>query len=319
MALPYNGAYGFPKVAAFQGSDMNLPPKLEELLKRNPSLHGSVLVSYDQFQPWLRASGTPFFPEYTDHSENHILEVLQTASSLLRDEAWPVLTGSDAGLLCLATLLHDCAMHLTEDGFLSLVHDNSWPISLPAERPWPQMWSDFLSEASRFDGRRLRDLFGSNEPVHRPDPDPSHWQLRDRLLIGEFIRRHHARLAHEIGIVGVPGPTANRLKLNHIPADLTRLAGLIARSHGLPLRECLTHLNPIDPREYKGVHAVFLMALLRISDYLQMHAERAPQQLLQVRRLLSPVSEREWRAHLSVLDIRHTHNDPEALASKLAV
>lgn len=62
---------------------MNLPPKLEELLKKDSSLHGSVLVSYAEFEPWLRVSGTPFFPEYTDHSAKHILEVLQTSSSLI--------------------------------------------------------------------------------------------------------------------------------------------------------------------------------------------------------------------------------------------
>src|SRR5260370_39300450 len=55
------------------------------------------------------------------------------------------------------------------------------------------------------------------------------------------------------------------------------------------------------------------MVLLRVADYLQMQAERAPQQLLQISRLRSPVSEREWRTHLAVADIRNTHNDPEAI------
>ena len=292
---------------------MNLPPKLEELLKKDSSLYGSVLVSYAEFDPWLRASGTPFFPEYTDHSAKHIREVLQTASSLIHDESWSVLTPSDSGLLCLAALLHDCAMHLTEDGFLCLLHDSTWQMCMHGETPWPEMWAEFLAEASRFDGRKLTDLFGSNEPIQRPDTDPSNWQQRDRLLIGEFVRRHHTRLAYEIALCGVPGPTKDRLKLKNVPADLAGLAGLIARSHGLPLRESLRHLDPTDPREFKGVHAVFLMALLRVADYLQMQAERAPQQLLQVKRLRSPVSEKEWRTHLSVVDIRHTHSDPEAI------
>jgi molecular chaperone HtpG len=58
------------------------------------------------------------------------------------------------------------------------------------------MWAEFLSQAARFDGRKLTELFGNSEPIHRPSPDPAKWELRDRLLIGEFIRRHHARLAH---------------------------------------------------------------------------------------------------------------------------
>ena len=44
-----------------------------------------------------------------------------------------------------------------------------------------------------------------------------------------------------------------------------------------------------------------------------MQQERAPSQLLQVRRLRSPVSETEWQSHDAVLDIRHTHSDPEAI------
>src|ERR1035437_10312352 len=129
-------------------SQMHLPPKLEAVLNGDGRLHGSVLISYAELEPWLDSSGTPFFPEYTDHSTKHILEVLQTASSLVRDESWSVLTPSDAAPLCLATLLHDSAIHLTEDGFLSLVHDASWPIVLPGEEPWPHMWAAFLSEAS---------------------------------------------------------------------------------------------------------------------------------------------------------------------------
>jgi molecular chaperone HtpG len=292
---------------------MNLPPKLEELLKKDSALYGAVLLSFSELEPWIQSSGIPFFPEYTEHGVNHITDVLQTASSLVRDEAWSVVTPKDAGMLCVSTLLHDCAMHLTEDGFLALVHDGSWPIRLPGEMPWHELWAEFLSEASRFDGRKLMALFGSNEPIHRPDPSPSNWQKRDRLLIGEFLRRHHARLAQEIALAGVPGPTDDRLRLQNISPDLANLAGLIARSHGLPLRACLKRLDANDPREYKGVHAVFLMALLRVADYVQMQAERAPQQLLQVRKLQSPISEGEWQAHHAVQDIRHTHSDPEAL------
>jgi molecular chaperone HtpG len=182
---------------------MNLPAKLEELLKKDSALYGAVLLSFSELEPWIQSSGIPFFPEYTEHGVNHITDVLQTASSLVRDEAWSVVTPKDAGMLCVSTLLHDCAMHLTEDGFLALVQDGSWPIRLPGEMPWHQLWPEFLSEASRFDRRKLMALFGSNEPIHRPDPSPSGWQKRDYLLIGEFLRRHHARLAQEIALAGV--------------------------------------------------------------------------------------------------------------------
>jgi hypothetical protein len=94
---------------------------------------------------------------------------------------------------------------------------------------------------------------------------------------------------------------------------MAALAGLVARSHGLPIRSCLSHLAKYDVREYKGTHAVFLMALLRVADYLQVQAERAPEQVLRVRNLRSPVSQREWKTHEAVRDIRNTHEDPEAI------
>jgi hypothetical protein len=55
------------------------------------------------------------------------------------------------------------------------------------------------------------------------------------------------------------------------------------------------------------------MVLLRISDYLQVEADRAPRQLLQVKRLWSPFSLGKWREHQAVRDIRTTHEDPEAI------
>lgn len=290
-----------------------IPPKIEELLSHDRVLSAAARLSFAEFEPWIEASGTPFFPEYTNHGIQHITDVLATASSLVRDDARAVLTASDAAMLCIAGVLHDSATHLTEDGFLSLITDPSRPRVAKDDILWNELWSDFLSEASRFDGRKLTALFGSDEPIHRPDEKPDKWTRRDRLLMGEFLRRHHARLAHEIAIAGVPGPTNDPLRLKQVPNDLADLAGLIARSHGLPLRECLKRLDPNDPREYKGVHAVFLMALLRIADYLQIQAERAPRQLLQVQGLRSPISAREWQAHEAVVDIRHTHSDPEAL------
>ena len=191
---------------------------------------------------------------------------------------------------------------------------SSWPGPLiPGELAWSTLWTEFLSEASRFDGRRLIDLFGDTDPVRTPDANSINWSKPDRLLIGEFIRRHHPRLAHEVALAGVPGPHLNRLALASIPSDLANLAGLVARSHGIGLRTAIASLGRIDSRQYKGVHAAFLMVLLRISDYLQMQSERAPNQLLQVKQLCSPFSAREWRTHSSVLDIRHTHNDPEAI------
>jgi hypothetical protein len=142
--------------------EIGIPEQLENVLKRDAQLHGSVLLSLAEFEPWLRHSGTPFFPEYTDHGPKHVREVMATACVIIRKDAWPVITAGDAAALTLAILLHDSGIHLSEDGFVSLVRPDSGrpTISDLGDVPWTNLWVDFLEEASRFDSRKLARLFG---------------------------------------------------------------------------------------------------------------------------------------------------------------
>jgi hypothetical protein len=301
---------------------MNIPDRLAKLLERQQELDGTVKTAISRLEPWIKHSHLPFFPEYTDHGLEHLEQVLATASSLIRDEAWAVVTPSDAAVIILSVLVHDCAMHLSEDGFAALLQPPWRTRAIPnmGDRSWDVLWEEFLGEASRFDGKKLNSLFGDLAAVRRPSLDPAQMTKRDRLLIGEFLRRHHPRLAQEIVEFGVPGPPeASSLALGDLgkPGPLLPLAGIIARSHGEPIRLFLPLLEARygkgGYREFRAVHPVFLMALLRVADYLQVHAERAPKQVLSVKRLVSPVSQREWSTHAAILDVRHTVEDPEAL------
>lgn len=301
---------------------MHIPKRFEKKLAQDRSLRRSVDDAIAEFEPWLRESKLPFFPDYTNHGAEHVEGVLVTASSLISDDAWAVLTAADATVLILAALLHDCAMHLTEEGFRALVSG-----STHAERvegfgdvAWPELWQEFLFSAKRFDDRALTDLFGRPVAVRTPPADKDEMTPHDRLLIGEFVRRHHPRLAHEIAVRGVPGPTRNPISLSErLAPEFADLAGLVARSHGLPLRATFDYLNEHYHRlEYNNVHAVFLMAVLRVADYLQIQAERAPRQMLQVKEIRSPVSRGEWRAHHSVKNVVTLDEDPEAILIQAA-
>lgn len=294
---------------------MNIPARLADLLALNQELDGAVNITLHDFRIWFEDRNLVFFPEYTDHGPKHIDEVMATAAALVTDESWELLTPEDAAVLILSIILHDCAMHLSEEGFIALVNPST-PRPSPEEfeeKPWPELWANFLSEASRFDARKLRAIFGDTEPVHRPPLDAREMRLRDRLLIGEFLRRHHPRLAHEIALWGVPGPDDDRIGLVRAPTGLANIAGLCARSHGLPLRESVEVIPRLQRREHLKVHVPFLMSVLRVADYIQIHSERAPKQVLKVRSLKSPVSQGEWKAHDAVEDIHCTHDDPEAI------
>jgi hypothetical protein len=294
---------------------MKIPARLTDLLTKDKELHGSINLTLHDFQIWFEDRNLVFFPEYTDHGPKHIEEVMTTAAALITDESWRLLTPEDAAVLILSIILHDCAMHLSEDGFIALVNPvtRRSVIAEFKDYPWPELWANFLSEASRFDARKLRAIFGDTEPIHRPALDARDMTLRDRLLIGEFLRRHHPRLAHEIALWGIPGPGKDRIGLVRVPNGLDNIAGLCARSHGLNLRRSLEVIPRLHRREYLKVHVPFLMSVLRIADYIQIHSERAPKQVLKVRSLKSPVSQGEWKAHHAVEDIHCTHDDPEAI------
>src|SRR5260370_23588243 len=104
------------------------------------------------------------------------------------------------------------------------------------------------------------------------------------------------------------------LQLENANQDARDLAGLVARRHGLPLRSTFAYLKAhYDLRDYNGVHAIYLMTLLRIADYLQIQARRAPQEHFMVSLVRSPYSRREWAVHACVKNITRANDDPESI------
>jgi molecular chaperone HtpG len=264
---------------------MKIPNILENKFQGEHKLSSFVSTSIARIDGHIKANPIVFFPEYTDHSISHVESTLQTAVDLATCEAQNLLTGADAASLIVAVGLHDLGMYLTRDGFESLIAaDSQWRgVQFFDKKPWKHLWEEFYSEATRFDDRKLKTLFGDNyRPVRALPTKGNPWEEFDFLLVGEFLRRHHPRLAHEIALHGMPGKDGASVPI--CPADskenefLADVAGLIARSHGLDLRKCMTYLeseyrNRIDPR---GTHPIFLGVLLRISDYFQIQPTRAP-------------------------------------------
>jgi hypothetical protein len=299
---------------------VKIPRLLNGLLhKDGDSAHGAVLKSVGDFEEWLADRKLVFFPEYTDHGITHVESVLRGAEWLLADKARKALKPADAAVLVLAVLLHDCAMHLSKQGFLRLVkRESAWPpkhakfLDKMNGAAWPDLWEGFLREAKRWDGQKREDLFGTSREIRRP-PDEGPWDEDDNLLIGEFLRRHHPRLAHEIAICGVPGPDEDSLAFTGVDDRLADLAGLVARSHGMDLRSVVELLDRRDRPDTQGVHLPLLMSLIRIADYLEIDASRAPTALLKVRSLRSRISQREWEKHAAVPHMKVDPEDPEAV------
>lgn len=212
-------------------------------------------------------------------------------------------------------------MHMSEAGFAQLIRGQcaDWRVAEFDESEWPVLWDQFLFSARRWGERELLDILGENlrgEPIAQiRDPFLNYDNLddSDRKLIGEFIRRHHSRMSHEFAVYGIPGMEVMSLD-GVLSPQLRDIAGMVARSHGLPARACLDYLQQrYHRREFAGVHAIYLIALVRVADCLQIQAERAPAIVLKYRHIPSRLSRQEWKAHQAITNITRTHDDPESL------
>jgi hypothetical protein len=243
-------------------------------------------------------------------------------------------SSEDAAVLNCAALLHDLAMHMRETGFIQLINGHSLHHPIPwfdrhsneadGDLPWPEEWLLFRSQVRRFGDRDFFLILGHtpegpelNRWISEDLPsDPKVWARTDYLLIGEFLRRHHGRLAHEIAIFGFPGLTSAEFPiLKELLPKVANIAGVVARSHSLPLRVAASYLEYMHPKDIRplGTFALYHMALLRVGDYLQIDAERAPRVLFRLRSPESPLSVSAWNQHGAVAHISYLLEDPSAI------
>jgi hypothetical protein len=309
---------------------MSTKIKLPALLEGNlcdATHEPAVRKALQEFGRWFGESKQTFFPDYTNHGIQHIEQVLETVANLIPEESRGAFSKDDAAALILTVLLHDSALHLSKDGFYRLVKGTQAYVPVPFfdRSDWGQTWADFMFLARRWDDTMLANVFGadaSGAPRAQVRDPFDHWQNlteTDNLLIGEFIRKHHPRLAHEMALYGVPGTTGTYLDLADLPSQWRDLVGLIARSHGLPLRTGLEylkktpHFGTFAHRDYKTVHAVYLMTLLRVGDYIQIQGDRTSELVFQYKNIPSLVSRVEHKVHLADITITDATDDPESL------
>ena len=109
---------------------MNIPANIQNRLLKDSTSGAMVLAAWNSFGNLLKNNPRRlfFFPEYTNHEVEHLGGVLRTADKLITDVSRDLLNPEDATVSVMSTLLHDCAMHLTSDGFIQMIRNADPPL-----------------------------------------------------------------------------------------------------------------------------------------------------------------------------------------------
>lgn len=299
---------------------MNIPLRFEEILKQNQTFYSIVLDVITSFESIFKDNKLYFFEEYTDHGINHIESVLNSCEFIITDESFKNLNPNEVATLILAVILHDLGMHIEYSTFKLLLNGGYDDVRCEIDsKTWKQLWQDYLSEVKRFSSYQKKNIFGDeNTKFKIPDlSNKDNLDGIDKKVIGEFIRRNHPRFAHEIALKGLIG-NSNIIQFGNEKLDIKNreLAGILARSHGLNIRDCFTYLEKIGSDSWRNplnINIVYLMVIIRLADYIQIDKNRVNQYLLKVKTFNSPISSVEHKTHLAIESINYNQIDPEKI------
>ena len=299
-----------------------MPKKLKAILDKKETLSIQVRGIVRPFSEILKANELYFFPEYTDHGIKHIENTLQYAENLIAEDTFNCLTPEEVGVLLLSVVLHDIGMHTNAAMFKNMIEGKYDDLVglFPNGRTWKELWESFLYDCQYWGEEKKNNVFGTQnyKNIQKPDLDDlQKLNEYDKKLIGEFLRIHHCRIAHEVSIKGYLGSDNKPFVRDGIDLDPDhiRIAGIVARSHGMDVRDTFEYLEGLSGDRYTpyGIHAVYLMVLLRLADYLQIDSSRTSKTMLSINAPRSSYSLQEHKTHLSIKNVEFTNPDIEKI------
>lgn len=309
-------------------SKVTLPSSFEIKVK-DSGVVTAINHVIDNFSTILKQNGG-LFPEYTDHGPEHIQAVLQSAEKIITEQSRSLLTAEDIYVLTVAIFLHDCAMTFSWDDLIELISNCEYSKQvrvgyLSAEdKPWSDLWSEFEQEFKNYSQDDLIRIVGDNVALtgsvmeHFPQRNEQNLTESKKKVAGEFVRRHHARIAHIIAEFG--HPRLGSKVFHDSQRNLDYIAGFIARSHNESMRLGHDRLRKANRHfEYQKCHPVFLMSVLRIADLMQITQHRTPLLLFRLTKFWSTFSKEEWERHLAILGIKNaTSDDPSCMRFEIS-
>lgn len=283
--------------------DIEIPERLEAVftsnsdrkIKKIKKLWNSVNSLIENTKENLSKS-PEFFPNYTIHGVPHINTVLEYADKLIPDDTLnKILKPYDVAYLICAVILHDLGMFLSKASVRKLLSDDYPidPIKELKDQAWREEWNAYLNHIKRYSREELEYNFGIRELDKLPDIMSDNLSDVDKLIIGEFLRRHHPRIAHEIAIGSLLGDkNQDVFQGTGFNQDDRKLIGMLARSHGMYIRETEAYVKSIRDVYHDPLY--YLMCVLRLADYLDAGTDRAPESIRHLYGINVPISGKEW-------------------------
>lgn len=252
-----------------------------------------------------------YFKEYTLHDENHINAILKIADALVPNDTLSQLSETAIEILVSAIIIHDLGMFIQKDGVQSLLFGkyNNLKTENLDFLCWGEQWQDFYRSARKYNHQQLVDLFGDDPPGIKLPLDTVDDTGESWRVYGEFLRKFHPRLAHDIVLFGFFGATNNDIFSNCTNKNIDfikNMIGLVARSHGMNIRDTYKYLenHRLLRKETAhlpmGVPIYYLMSVLRLADYLHAGTNRATIARVRAGGIVSSVSKNEFQWNQAV-------------------
>lgn len=281
-----------------------IPHDFEDILKRDARLYALVIGICSRFAPLINEPPY-FFPAYTNHQLLHSQKVLDIAKLLIAPSSFNTLTPQDIAVLILSALAHDLGMHITFAGFRALIHDEYNENRLNEvfkDKNWSRLWYEYKKEIRLWDQKKKTSVFSKKFDIVEIPDDPLELTELQRMIIGEFLRWHHHRLAQDIITSGFPmraGEYKEFFPDENEYQNLQTMTALLVRSHGENAWRMIDIVENIYGRNLSlsrlfNCHFSYVMTLLRLSDYLDMSEERASLDIYRKHDYFSSVSALEW-------------------------
>ncbi len=252
-----------------------------------------------------------YLPQYTLHNERHILNALSLMDWLTPADTLNHLAPLECALIILAAYTHDLGMALTCEEY----HRLTTPEGSSSEREAFVRFRDRYSDEIR----RIERWKQSAPEV----ADLHEWHIlstfvkeKERPILEDYIRVTHTcptviRVNHwlEAFKEGKEG-TKNEGLFTYGPYDYQPDLVLIGLSHGMPVRWLRDQFAPpgraredafmLSLERGEQINRAFPGLLLRLADYMDFDATRAPRILFRHAGIIDKVSIQEWTKHQAI-------------------